>query len=74
MKIKSREAQASPKSIYQLFTQILILGLPTVLAAFLNFVIEIINLQFVGRFGDAAIIAGVGFANTYINLMFLAIN
>lgn len=51
----------------------MVLGLPSLISQFLNFVIEIINLKFVGHYGDAAIIAGVGFANTYINLMYLAV-
>jgi multidrug resistance protein, MATE family len=49
------------------------LAIPSIFSAILSFLIEMINLIFVGHLNDPAKIAGVGMGNMTVNLLAMSI-
>jgi Na+-driven multidrug efflux pump len=48
---------------------ILVLALPSILSVFLEVVMEVINTLFIGRLGDATMLAALGLAHIIFNLL-----
>jgi Na+-driven multidrug efflux pump len=50
------------------------ISVPAILSAIFTFLFEVINLIFVGHLNDAAIVAGVGLANTLLNQFYMPLS
>ena len=52
---------------------VLQISIPTVLAMFSAFMIEVINVAFVGHLGDSSVVAAVGLGNMFLNVVCLSV-
>ena len=57
------------KGDLQLVKEIIWIAFPAFIAFLTHILVEIINLIFVGHLGKAALMAGVGIGNMYINIV-----
>jgi Na+-driven multidrug efflux pump len=56
-----------------MFLNFAYMAYPIILSFFFTIMVEIINIYFVGGLGNAAMLAGVGMANMYINITTLCV-
>lgn len=55
------------RTIFSMIKSILIIAVPSTIFMVSSISIEVINLSFVGHLGIAAMVAGVGLGNMYLN-------
>jgi Na+-driven multidrug efflux pump len=60
-------------STIKMLLDLLSIGVPIIISFFLSIFVEVINLAFIGKQGNPAMISGVGMANMYINVTAIGI-
>jgi Na+-driven multidrug efflux pump len=50
------------------------IALPSIVMMFSNMFVEVINLSFIGHGGNAALVAGLGIGNMYLNCFGLSVS
>lgn len=66
------EKNVPPESIKAMVRNIFQISIPAIVGMLSAFMVEVINVSFVGYLGDSAIVAGCGLGNMYINIICMA--
>ena len=57
------------KSLFATCWEIISISVPSMVSLFVTILVEVINVSFVGRRGDAYMVAGVGMGNVFVNVL-----